>query len=142
MIRSALIVLSGLVLTIASANGQTAREQAMLDRLSPIGTVCMAGDACAAAAVAAGPAGPRSGEEIYNGSCMACHMTGASNAPLLGNAEQWAPRIEKGLDALYSSVFNGISVDGAMVMPVKGLCLDCSDDELRATVDYMVDAVE
>jgi cytochrome c5 len=142
MIRSAAIVIFGLILLVASAYGQTAREQAMLERLSPIGSVCMAGDACAAAAIAAGPSGPRSGEEIYNGACMACHLTGASNAPLFGNVEQWAPRIATGMDALYASVFNGIEVDGLLVMPVKGLCLDCSDDELKATVDYMVEAAQ
>lgn len=142
MIRSALIIFSGLVLLVASAYGQTAREQAMLDRLSPIGSVCMAGDACAAAAVAAGPTGPRSGEEVYNGVCMACHLTGASNAPLFGNVEQWAPRIATGMDALYASVFNGIEVDGVLVMPAKGLCLDCSDEEIEATVDYMVEAAQ
>lgn len=140
MIRSALIIFSGLILLVASAYGQTAREQAIIDRLSPIGSVCMAGDACAAASVAAAPSGPRTGEEIYNTACMACHMTGASNAPILGNVEQWAPRIATGMDALYQSVFNGISVDGVMVMPVNGLCLDCTEDELRATVDYMVEA--
>gem|GEM_PF-174982 len=142
MIRSALIVFFGLILFIASAYGQTAREQAMIDRLTPVGSVCMAGDACAAAAVAAGPAGPRSAEEIYNGTCMACHLTGASNAPLFGNVEQWAPRIATGMDALYASVFNGIEIDGLLVMPVNGLCLDCSEDELKATVDYMVDAAQ
>jgi cytochrome c5 len=138
MIRSALIVFSGFVLVIASAYGQTAREQAIIDRLTPIGTVCMAGEACAAAAVA-GPAGPRSAEDIYNASCMACHLTGVTNAPIFGNVEQWAPRIATGMDALYASVFNGIEVDGVLTMPVNGLCLDCSEDELRATVDYMVE---
>ncbi len=142
MIRSSLIVFSGLVFLITAAYGQTAREQAMIDRLSPVGSVCMAGDPCAAAAVAAAPAGPRSAETIYNASCMACHATGASNAPILGNKEAWSPRVAKGIEALYNSALNGVSVDGVMVMPVKGLCLDCSEDELHSVVDYMVSAVE
>lgn len=139
MIRSALIVFFGFVLVVASAYGQTAREQAMIDRLSPIGSVCMAGDACAATTVA-GPTGPRSPEDIYNGSCMACHLTGVTNAPIFGDVEQWAPRIATGMDALYASVFNGIEVEGVLTMPVNGLCLDCTEDELRATVDYMVES--
>lgn len=142
MIRSFFIAFIGLVLLVATASGQSAREQAMIDRLSPVGSVCMAGDPCAAAAVAAAPTGPRAAEDIYNSTCMACHMTGASNAPRLGNAEEWAPRIARGLDALYTSVFNGVEVDGVLTMPVNGLCLDCSEDELKSVVDYMVEAVE
>ncbi len=142
MIRFSLILLSGLVLLISSSFAQTDREQAIIDRLSPIGSVCMAGEACAQAAVATASLGPRSAEDIYNTSCMACHLTGAANAPLFGNVEQWAPRIAKGKDALYASVFNGIEVNGVLAMPVNGLCLDCSQDELRAVVDYMVSATE
>ncbi len=142
MIRSSLIAFIGLVLFVATAFGQSDREQAMIDRLSPVGSVCMAGDPCAAAAVAAAPSGPRAAEDIYNGTCMACHMTGASNAPRLGNTEEWAPRIAKGIEALYTSAFNGVEVGGVLTMPVKGLCLDCSDDELKSVVDYMVEAAQ
>jgi cytochrome c5 len=28
------------------------------------------------------------------------------------------------------------------VMPARGTCMDCSDEELQATVDYMVAAAE
>ena len=141
MIRFSLILLTGFLLFISTAFAITDREQAMMDRMMPLGSVCMAGDPCAAAA-AAGPVGPRTAEDIYAASCQACHLTGASNAPLLGNVEQWAPRIARGKEALYQSVFNGINLDGVMVMPVKGLCLDCSDEELMAVVDYMVAASE
>ncbi len=48
--------------------------------------------------------------------------------------EAWAPRIAKGNDALLSSVLNGLNV-----MPPKGGCMSCSEDELRAAVQYMVD---
>jgi Cytochrome c5 len=37
------------------------------------------------------------------------------------------------MDVLYSS-----SIKGFNGMPAKGLCFDCSDDELKAAVDYMV----
>lgn len=142
MIRFSLILLSGLVLFISSAFAQTDREQAMIDRLSPIGSICMAGEACSGSVVAAASTSGRAAEDIYNTTCMACHLTGAANAPLFGNVEQWAPRIAKGKDVLYASVFSGIEVDGVLVMPVNGLCLDCSEDELRSVVDYMVSAAE
>lgn len=102
-------------------------------RISPIGSLCMAGDACAAAAVTVA-AGPRSGEEVYKGKCMVCHATGAAGAPKLGDAGAWAARVGKGIDVLYANAINGING-----MPAKGLCMDCSDDEIKASVDYMVE---
>ena len=101
-------------------------------RLSPVGTICMAGDTCAAAPVVVA-SGPRSGEDIYGKSCIACHASGAAGAPKLGDVAAWAPRIGKGIDALYTGAINGING-----MPAKGLCMDCSEDEIKVTVDYMV----
>ena len=49
----------------------------------------------------------------------------------------WAPRIGKGIEVLYESTYNGLNT-----MPVRGTCMDCSDEELQATVDYMVAAAE
>lgn len=88
----------------------------------------------AAAEPAAAPAA-RSGKEVYDTSCFICHATGAAGAPMLGNAEAWAPRIAAGMDAMMSTVFNG---KGAM--PPRGTCGNCSDDELRAAVEYMVES--
>ena len=36
----------------------------------------------------------------YQTSCFACHASGAAGAPLLGDAEAWESRLEKGMDAL------------------------------------------
>lgn len=113
------------------------REDQMLSRMQPVGSVCMSGDACAAAPVAV-VSGPRSAEEIYTSKCQACHLTGALNAPVMGNAEQWAPRIAQGTEVLHRNAIEGIQVDGVYTMPVKGLCMDCSDEEIIAAVDYMV----
>ena len=68
---------------------------------------------------------------------MACHSTGAAGAPKLGDVAGWADRIAKGLDKLYSSGINGLSGTG---MIAKGGCMNCSDEEVSAAVDYMVDA--
>ena len=69
----------------------------------------------------------------YQSSCFACHASGAAGAPLLGDAEAWESRLEKGMDALMTNVINGMNA-----MPAKGLCMDCSDNELQAIVDYMI----
>ena len=82
----------------------------------------------------------RSGEDIYKTVCKNCHdapMAAGVMSPELGKKEQWAPRIAKGMDALYEVAFNGSKVNPAMVP--RGTCADCTDDELKAAVDYMVE---
>ncbi len=74
------------------------------------------------------------GEAIFNQACMACHATGAAGAPISGNAEQWASHIEKGMDTLYDHAINGFNA-----MPPKGGHATLSDDEVKASVDYMVE---
>jgi cytochrome c5 len=74
------------------------------------------------------------GQKIYQASCQACHVAGVAGAPKLGDKDAWAPRIAKGNDALLSSVKNGLNA-----MPPKGGCMGCSEDELRAAMEYMVE---
>jgi cytochrome c5 len=38
------------------------------------------------------------------------------------------------MDVLYASGINGL----APAMPAKGMCFTCSDDDIKAIVDYMV----
>lgn len=106
------------------------------ERLTPFGNLCKAGDECGSAAAAVA-SGPMSGEEVYNQFCFACHTTGVGGAPLFADGTQWAPRLDKGIDVLYESTINGINT-----MPAKGTCMSCSDDDLKATVDYMVAQVQ
>jgi len=77
------------------------------------------------------------GEAIYNQACMACHMTGAAGAPIRGNAEQWGPRVEKGIETLYDHAINGFNA-----MPAKGGNMSLSDDDVKAAVDYIVEPVQ
>ena len=126
------------VLALGACSGEreevTLNEQqknAMVDRLAPDGEVAMASQVGSAPAASGG--GSRSGEEIYNSKCTACHATGAAGAPKTGVADDWADRIAKGVDTLYTSAISGFNG-----MPPKGLCMDCSDEEMKAAVDYML----
>jgi len=101
-------------------------------RLQPFGELCRAGEDCGQVAAVAS-SGPRSGEDIYGQFCFACHVSGVADAPILGDAEAWAPRIAQGLDILWEHTLNGINA-----MPAKGTCMTCSDEELRASMEYMV----
>ena len=76
-------------------------------------------------------------EQKYMASCFACHSTGAAGAPKVGAgmSAEWEPRLEKGLDTIVQNAINGVNT-----MPAKGLCFDCSDDDIRAIVEYMIDS--
>lgn len=121
-------------LFVAGASG-LAMASSIEERIKPVGDTCMAGEKCAsavAAPVAEGAAG-RAAEDIYK-KCTVCHATGAAGAPKLGDAAAWAPRVEQGMATLYDHAIKGFNG-----MPAKGLCFDCTDEELKAAVDYMVD---
>ena len=126
-----------LLTLLPAAYLNAAVEDEIRARIQPHGEVCVMGESCAAgisAGVAAG-GGANDPATVYQTFCMACHTTGANNAPVLGNKEAWAPRIAKGIDVLYTNAISGFN-NGAM--PVKGLCMACSDDEIKATVDHIL----
>lgn len=126
----------GLAAAIAGfAVSVNAANETAADRTKPVGEVCMAGDPCAAAAVASASAGEaRSGEQVYSTKCFTCHATGAAGAPKLGDAAAWAARVaERGNDGMYESAIKGFKA-----MPAKGLCMDCSDDEIKTAVDHIL----
>ena len=77
------------------------------------------------------------GKKIYDTKCMACHAAGVAGAPKLGDKAAWAPRIATGMDAMMAIVMTGKNA-----MPPKGTCMDCSDADLKAAVEYMVNAAK
>ncbi|MCR9278520.1 MAG: c-type cytochrome [Pseudomonadaceae bacterium] len=77
------------------------------------------------------------GEGIYNKFCFSCHAAGVAGAPKLGDVEAWAPRIAQGMDVLMKHVVEGMPPG----MPAKGLCNQCSNEELAASLDYMLDSL-
>lgn len=79
------------------------------------------------------PAGPRTSEDVYNTYCAACHGTGVAGAPKLGDVAAWSERLSDGIDHVYSEAINGSGM-----MPARGTCSDCSDDEIKKTVDYIL----
>lgn len=105
-------------------------------RTQPEAKVCLQGEDCGGAAVAVADAAEakKTPEDLYNTSCAACHGTGAAGAPKMGDAAAWGPRIAQGNDTLYSHAINGLNM-----MPPRGTCAACSDDDIKAIVDYMVD---
>ncbi|MEO1917781.1 MAG: cytochrome-c oxidase, cbb3-type subunit III, partial [Candidatus Thioglobus sp.] len=76
----------------------------------------------------------RGGEELY-AKCQGCHNVGVGGAPKYGDKAAWAPRIKRGMDDLLK-----VAKAGKGMMPPKGTCMDCTDDELRAVIQYMMES--
>lgn len=76
----------------------------------------------------------KTGEQVYQAVCSACHASGAAGAPKFGNSGDWAPRIAQGYDTLWHTALSG---KGAM--PARGGTSpdDYSDYEIGLAVAYM-----
>nr|WP_246624614.1 c-type cytochrome [Oceanobacter mangrovi] len=124
-----IVAVATLVASQAFAAAET-NEDKIRARIAPVGEVCV-GAECGGAVVAAS-SGPRSGEEVYGGACIACHGAGVLGAPKKGDTAAWDARLEKGFDATLNNAIHGLNS-----MPPKGNCLNCSDDELLAAIKFM-----
>jgi len=109
--------------------GSTQTAEAVNDRIKPVASLEIKD-----------PNAPRvfkTGEQVYQQVCAACHATGAAGAPKYSVAGDWAPRIGQGFDGLLHSVLNG---KGAMPARAGTTPDDLSDYELSRAVVYMADA--
>ncbi len=125
-----------LSLLLSLNTNATSSEDKIIERIKPIGQVCLEGDdSCGGASAVAATSGPaRSGEEVYTSKCGLCHAAGVSGAPKFGTAD-WAERGAQGIDALLATAIKGINA-----MPAKGLCTDCTDDELKGAIEHMLNS--
>ena len=125
--------------------------QRTLDRIAPMGAVYAgatgaAAQAAATASAAAAAAsqvaygGTTDGSVIFGNLCTGCHTSGAGGAPTL-DAAHWAARIAQGKDTLYKHAVEGFH-GAAGVMPPKGGNPALSEDQVKATVDWMVSQVK
>ena len=113
-------------------------DELVSSRLSSSIAVCLEGQSCgqATAMNAVITAGSRSAESIYITGCAACHDSGIAGAPMMGNKSQWEARQAKGYEMLVNNAYNGING-----MPAKGLCADCTKEEIDMAVQYMLDSI-
>jgi cytochrome c5 len=125
------ILLPMLVLTLIvklfiapAPNAAANDEAAVAARIKPVAEVEVAAEQ--------GSHVDKSGEEVYNTVCMACHAVGALGSPKFGDNAAWAPRIAQGYDTLVSNATNGIRT-----MPARGGNADLTDLEVARAVAYM-----
>ena len=131
-----MLVAPAAVLALWAVTAQATTDEAIAERLKPVGEVCIQGEECkgvGAVAVAAG-GGARSADDIIAKHCNACHSTGLLGAPKIGDTAAWKERADHqgGLDGILAKAITGINA-----MPPKGTCADCSDDELREAIQKM-----
>lgn len=111
-----------------------ASDAVVLDRIRPLGEVQVEGQVTQSAEVQSKPVA-RTGEAIYNQYCTVCHESGVAGAPKFQNQADWQPRLQKagGIAGLVS-----ISEKGLNAMPAKGTCSDCTEEELKEAIHYML----
>ena len=119
-----------------SSHSETMVENSVLERIKPVGEVRIDTSTQVASTEIVETA-ERSGEEIYNSKCASCHTSGVMGAPKYASLEDWAPRLDLGLEKLTLS-----AIAGKGGMPAKGTCMDCSDNDIKITVQYMLDSLD
>lgn len=121
--------------------------EAVSERIQPRVRVAVAGQDNSALAIAApattaqpgaATAAPKTGIEVYEQACSACHAQGIGGAPKAGDAANWGPRIAQGKDTLYKHAIEGFTGKAGM-MPPKGGRVDIPDELVREAVDHMVE---
>lgn len=117
-------------------------------RIAPVGGVYAgaSGQMAQAAAEAAAQASAQSqvayggtmdGAVIYDNLCKTCHATGAGGAPLMTHAA-WDGRIAQGMDTMVQHSIDGFQGNTG-VMPPRGGNPSLTDEQMRASVEWMID---
>lgn len=86
-----------------------------------------------AAAIGHAAAAERSGKEVVEAVCIACHGSGKDGAPRIDDRAAWAKRAAQGLDQVTEH-----AITGYRKMPAHGGQPELSDLEISRGIAYMV----
>ena len=75
----------------------------------------------------------RNGATVFRTVCASCHAADLPGIPQVKDSAAWVERLRSGRQTLYRN-----TIDGIGAMPPKGLCDNCSEEEVRAAVDYLL----
>ncbi|MFZ6863847.1 c-type cytochrome [Undibacterium sp. Ji67W] len=78
----------------------------------------------------------RPGATVFTLMCAECHITGISGAPKINDKTAWTARLKQSPDTLVEHALHGYKM-----MPARGSCSSCSDTEIKAAVEYMLEKV-
>ena len=76
-------------------------------------------------------------EDLYSAICARCHDTAVQGAPRPSRPGDWELRLARGIDGVVERTIAGMPPH----MPARGLCNECSDAEIRAVVELMLEGV-
>ena len=107
--------------TGAGSDGMSA--DAVGKRIQPVGSIEIKD--------VSNPGALKTGEQVFQAQCSACHVSGAAGAPKVGDEAAWGTRIKTGYDALLNSALKG---KNAMTAQGGG---DFNDVEIARAVVYM-----
>ena len=93
---------------------------------------CEHGEPEAAVKTAAGSAPRPEQMLLWTNSCALCHVTGVGGAPIVGNHDDWADRLEQGNELLLEHTLEGYNN-----MPPLGYCMACEKDDFTALIEFM-----
>lgn len=127
--RTLSVILGLAVSASAFAQDDSMEREAVAERIKPVGSVYVVGQA---APVAEAAPAAKSGADIVAASCNACHGTGVLEAPKIGDKAAWEARMANGVDGLLAT-----SIAGKGNMPPRGGA-SASDEELRAAIEHML----
>jgi len=137
-----IIFLANMLTSSESKNDNDPRVQAEINKvIKPVGMVETKASAAVASAEPAAGGGAIDGKAVFQGTCFACHGTGAAGAPKAGDKAAWASHIAKGLATLHQHAIHGFTGKKGM-MPAKGGNASLSDAQVEAAVNYMVGLVD
>lgn len=77
----------------------------------------------------------KTGQQVYETTCTACHAAGIAGAPKFGDKGAWGGLIKQGQDTLVDAAIHGIRA-----MPPKGGNPSLDDIEVARAVAYMANA--
>ena len=127
----AFVIPIGLIAMIASLamrgvepSTSAASEEAVAKRLKPVGQVVVA--------EGSDVKGQRTGKQIVESVCAACHATGALNAPKIGDKSVWGALIKEGHEHLTENAIKGLRQ-----MPPRGGNPELTDAEIARAVAFM-----
>ena len=145
MIRRAVLIMTslGLLITsISSVSEPSFEQQAIAERIKPVGKVRLTTDKTENEPVSKSMSQPannvaeasgQTGKAIYTKYCTVCHASGLAGAPIAQKKSDWEVRGGKGIDALVETASKGLNA-----MPAKGTCMSCSTAELKSAIEYML----
>jgi len=130
------------------------RAAVVAERTMPVGKVNISGQTESSAGTGQSSTAPASatgvassedpGKRVFNSLCFTCHgneqgVGGLPGVPHFGDKQAWAGRIAQGTALLYEHALKGFTGESGIAMPAKGGNPNLTDDEIKATVDFIVE---